>query len=253
MKSNPFKLLVEFVDRLVNATLPIRVSGEMGAGKAAVARLIFDQYPHKNALFLKFNCKTLKLQLENPETAKPNGSSQPSLPQALTASRHQVFYLEHVDCLPASLHGSLLRVFDRGHSPQPPWIIVSSVKPLEHYVEDEDFNRALFSGLDAIRIALPPPTAKLQRMLNLASRIRNQYRKKNSAGQPSIPDAKTIHILSLAKVQVRKERLLEALMAASNLEKIGLLDLAIFNEAVSQISDCIEAWNCDRKYSILNF
>jgi transcriptional regulator with PAS, ATPase and Fis domain len=58
-----------------------------------------------------------------------------------------------------------------------------------------------------------------------------------------INEAAAIYILSLADLSIRKERVMEGLMTSSNIDEIGLLDLAIFHEAVSQIADHISAHN----------
>lgn len=48
-----------------------------------------------------------------------------------------------------------------------------------------------------------------------------------------------IHMMSLAKISIHKEKIIEGFMSSSKLEEVGLLDLAIYHEAVSQISDHI--------------
>ena len=41
----------------------------------------------------------------------------------------------------------------------------------------------------------------------------------------------------MARLSIHKEKVLEEMMAASDLDEIGLLDIAIFNEAVNQIAE----------------
>ena len=46
-----------------------------------------------------------------------------------------------------------------------------------------------------------------------------------------------IYILSSAKFKIQKERIMDSLMEASPIEEVGLLDMAIYNEALGQIAD----------------
>ncbi len=52
-----------------------------------------------------------------------------------------------------------------------------------------------------------------------------------------VDEMAAIYILSLADIRIRKERILEALIAAADLDDVGLLDLAILNEAICQYDD----------------
>ncbi len=52
-----------------------------------------------------------------------------------------------------------------------------------------------------------------------------------------IDDISAIYILSMAKLSIQKDKVFEDMMAASELDEIGLLDIAIFNEAVNQIAE----------------
>jgi len=62
-----------------------------------------------------------------------------------------------------------------------------------------------------------------------------------------INELAAIYILSLAKLNIQKERVMEGLMTSSNIDEIGLLDLAIFHEAVNQIADHICVLNPDQE------
>ena len=52
-----------------------------------------------------------------------------------------------------------------------------------------------------------------------------------------VDEIAAIYLMSLAKLSIQREKILECLMMASKTEDMGLLDLAIYNEAVAQISD----------------
>lgn len=49
-----------------------------------------------------------------------------------------------------------------------------------------------------------------------------------------------IYLMSLAKLSIHKEKIIEVFMVSQKMEDVGLLDLAIYHEAVSQIADHID-------------
>jgi transcriptional regulator of acetoin/glycerol metabolism len=59
----------------------------------------------------------------------------------------------------------------------------------------------------------------------------------------TIDSIAAIYILSMAKLAIHKDKVMEGIVAATNLEEIGLLDLAILNEAVSEMAHSIELVN----------
>ena len=59
----------------------------------------------------------------------------------------------------------------------------------------------------------------------------------------TIDEMAAFYILSHAELSIQRDKILEGLITASNSDDIGLLDLAFFNEAVSQIADQILSHN----------
>lgn len=282
-------MLWELISRLANATLTIRISGEPGTGKKSVARLLASHYPHKNSVFLEFNCNTLKMQSEAPPGGSRAEESLEDFLNILQAPQYRVIYLEDIDRLPEDLQKKLLSLFDKNHRPAAPWIISSSVKPLEQSIPS-GFSHLLLKALDTIHIALPPlrelPDKIRQMFAWLLSRYNDgegngsgrivpnmetmerltryqwpgnwrQFQQVTQAyldtkgldfdldsfelekdkNKNQIDELAAIYILSLAELNIQKERVLESLMCSSNLDEIGLLDLTIFHESVRQIAD----------------
>ena len=56
-----------------------------------------------------------------------------------------------------------------------------------------------------------------------------------------VDEIAAIYMMSLAKLSIHKEKIIEAFIAASKTDEVGLLDLAIYHEAVSQMADHIAA------------
>jgi len=206
--------------------------------------------------------------------------------------------LEHIEYLPEELQGRLLTLFDN-HQPGAPWIISSSIEPLEQFVRKSDFSAPLLKALDTVHITLPPLRDKPDRIPQMFAWLMSQNEGQNHSGPRYIPDMDTmerlinyhwpgnwrqlqratraslntkgwdfafdsfdsdknwdecqinelaaIYILSLANLNIQKERVMEGLMTSSKLDEIGLLDLAIFYEAVSQIADHISVYNPDQE------
>lgn len=57
----------------------------------------------------------------------------------------------------------------------------------------------------------------------------------------AVDEIAAIYLMSLAKLSIHKEKIIEVFMDSSKMEEVGLLDLAIYHEAVSQIADHIDS------------
>jgi DNA-binding NtrC family response regulator len=278
-KTKPAAILWELIRRLANTNLTIRISGETGVGKEAVARLIYRHYPHESAAFAKIDCRKLGLA----SSPSPMGV----LNRVLTSPERHVIYLEHLESIPKIIHKHLLELLCTPFASAPPWIIASSLQPLERCIHDSHISIPLFRALDTIHIYLPPLRSRPEKTPQILSWLISQYntgdfsmpdhdamerfieyhwpgnwrqiqqvaRKASAQKKWDIPltgpnpdtdkhdkhdkidEIAAIYILSMAELSIHKDKVMENLMAACNLEEIGLLDLAIFNEAVSQIAD----------------
>lgn len=178
------------------------------------------------------------MQSEDRRAAGPDVSSAEVLRHALNAPEHHVFYLEHIDCLSATLQKRLLHLFECHYCIAPPWVITSSRLPLEHCLPKTGFSASLYDALDAIHIALAPPQTSMDERTRWIGPIENPKYQMNST---HCKNSDAHERLCGARIDVRKARIMEGLMSASNLDKIGLLDLAIMSESVSQIADRIAA------------
>lgn len=275
----------ELIGRLSNTILTIRISGEFGVGKEAIARLLYRHYPHENAIFFKVNCQRLKIASAPSPMAELN--------QLLTAPQRHVIYLENIDVAPKESQKRLLELLNTINSACPPWVIVSSLTPLEQHITNGQFSDALFRALDTIHIDLPPLRSRPDKIPQIISWILNHHHsgrdtiptmdemeqlidyrwprnwrqlqqvvqqafrgkdwdtalnglESSDAADEEISEVAAIYILSLARLHIHKDKVMEGLMAASNLNDIGLLDVAIFNEAVTQIVDHIRMQNEDK-------
>ncbi len=290
MTSASASVLWNIIGRLTNTNLTIRISGETGVGKEAVARLLYRHYPYKDASFLKIDCRQLKIA--------PAPSPMAELNSLLKAPHRSVLYLENMDHAPPEIQNRLLEFIRDDHSPCPPWILVSSLRPLEHMVHEAQLSIPLFMALDTIHIALPTLRSKSEKIPQILTWIlyNNNRKEPPPSGWHTMPsmaemefmmnyhwprnwrqlqdvahkaldkkdwsaplrdlkpidgEAQTIdsiaaiYILSMARLAIQKDKVMEGMVAATNLDDLGLLDLAIFNEAVNEMVQHIDLVNQD--------
>ena len=63
----------------------------------------------------------------------------------------------------------------------------------------------------------------------------------------TIDSIAAIYILSMAKLAIQKDKIMEGMVAATRLNELGLLDLAIFNETVCQMVHHVDLVNQDNE------
>ncbi len=280
MRYKPRSILWELVGRLANTMLTIRISGEMGVGKEAVARLLCRHYPNAKVKFQKIDCRQLKIGTAPSPLTRLNC--------LLESPQCNVLFLENIECATKEVQNHLVQMLDTNYPESPPWILASSIQPLERFIKNGQFSADLFRRLDTVHITLPPLRSRADRIPQILSWFLNQYHHNLPSSSFSLPgmdemerlvdyhwprnwrqlqefaknaitqldwdvplnsslpdnalpqeidDIAAIYILSMAELRIHKDKVLEEMMAASELDEIGLLDIAIFNEAVNQIAE----------------
>lgn len=282
MKTKPASVLWELTGRLANTTLTIRISGEKGVGKEAIARLIYQHYPYEGAIFCKIDGRQLNdTSLSGPMSDLNNFLDSPS---------NSVLYLENAEFTSPEIQNKLVELLNTDITPHTPWVLVSSLQPLEQHITDGQFSEPLFDVLNTLHVALPPLRSRPEKIPQILSWFLNHFNSGNPLSSLSMPQMEemtrlvnydwpgnwrqlhevarkafkhqtwevpledsgpsdieaddldsiaAIYILSMAKLGIQKSRVIESMIAASDQDELGLLDLAIFNEAVNQISDHI--------------
>lgn len=266
--------------RLANTMLTIRISGEIGVGKEAVARLLCRHYPHTKVKFQRIDCRQLKIG------AVPSPMTR--LNRLLESPQRNVLYLENIECATKEIQNRLTQLLNTTYPDSPPWILASSIQPLERFLKNSQFSVDLYRDLDTLHIMLPPLRSRSDRIPQILSWFLNHYNHNLPSSSLSLPgmdemerlidyhwprnwrqlqefaknaiakmdwdvplnsslpdttlpqeidDIAAIYILSMAKLSIHKDKILEEMMSASELDEIGLLDIAIFNEAVNQIAE----------------
>lgn len=248
-----------------------------------MARILCRHYPHPKVKFQKIDCRQLKFGAAPSPMARFN--------RLLESPQRNVIYLENVEHASKEVQNRLIGLLNTSYPAYPPWILASSIQPLERFINKGQFSIELYRALDTIHIMLPPLRSRSDRIPQILSWFLNHYNHNLPACSLSLPgmdemerlidyhwprnwrqlqefaktaitqmawdiplnsslpdnampqeidDIAAIYILSMAALSIQKDKVLEEMMAASDLEEIGLLDLAIFNEAVDQIAEHLD-------------
>ncbi len=299
MNSQSAAMLWELIGRMANTCLTFRISGEIGVGKEAIARLIYRHYPAKKSAFIKIKCEASS-GLESHAGASGNSpSNNASFRAELDTPENRVFYFENIHCLPIETQMPLQHMLTRQYTAGAPWVFASSIEPIES-MQNNPLTATLSEALDIIHIAVPPLRAHTDKIPQILAWYVNLFSKAHTQTSPAMPSAQNmdrlqryhwpgnlrqlqtvawaafessdwdaalacldtlprhgkgravdeiaaIYLMSLSILSIRREKIMECLMMASKTEDMGLLDLAIYNEAITQIADHIDPGQADKR------
>ena len=294
MTSKPASILWELIGHLANACLTIRISGERGMGKEAIARLIHRHCPHPDAGFLKHDFRNSHTKSSDTERRRQSEATD-RLFSLLASPHNNVFYFAHIEAMPSDVQDRLHCTLEQQFQGAPPWILTSNDQPLQPHLVSGRLNQELIERLDTIHIHIPPLREKPERIPQILAWYLNHTNGDAPHGIPPMPDESTmkrlmnyhwpgnlhqlrqiarraikqqqwdtvintletrsvqstdivdemaaIFILSLSEISIHKEMVMEGLIASSDMNDVGLLDLAILNEVTCQFADMISMPN----------
>jgi DNA-binding NtrC family response regulator len=295
MTSKSASILWELIGHLADACLTIRISGESGMGKEAVARLIHRHCPHPNAGFLKHDFRKSHVKSGGTERQRQSEATD-KLFSLLASPQKNVFYLTHIETMPSDVQDRLQHLLEQQFQAMPPpWILTSNDRPLQPHLVSGRLNRKLIERLDTIHIHIPPLRQRPERIPQILAWYLNHTDGDTPSGIPPMPDEPTmkrlmayhwpgnlhqlrqiarraikqqqwntvintletrsvqstdivdemaaIYILSLSEISIHKEMVIEGLIASSDMNDVGLLDLAILDEVARQFTDRISMAN----------
>lgn len=133
--------LYRLLARVINAPLPILVTGESGTGKSLVARAIHDLSDRRGLPFATASAADL---------AGLDGAGA-----ALARAKGGTLLLDEVSDLPEDAQGRLARLLD-APGPHPPRVLATSRADLSARIEAGRFREDLFYRLAGVVVALPP-------------------------------------------------------------------------------------------------
>jgi len=156
------------IDKVAPARIPVLITGESGAGKDVVARLIHNRSPLAiNPMIVK-NCATLQKELARSELfghIKGSFTGANESREGLLAFAHDsTLFLDEIGELPLEVQASLLRVLETGayrrvgekeeRSVNIRFLFATN-RHLADEVEKGRFNEAFFHRINAFSIEIP--------------------------------------------------------------------------------------------------
>ena len=161
--------ILQRVEQVAAATVPVLLTGESGTGKTHIARMIHRLSPRASGPFVEVNCAAIPETLVESELfghvkGAFTGATQRRKGRFQTADKGTLF-LDEIGEIPIHLQAKLLRVLqDREFEPvgsdEPikvdVRIIASSNQPLRAMVDQGTFRGDLYYRLAVIPIHVPP-------------------------------------------------------------------------------------------------
>ncbi|MBS0211831.1 MAG: sigma-54-dependent Fis family transcriptional regulator [Proteobacteria bacterium] len=161
--------LRQTIAKLARSQAPVYITGESGAGKERVARLIHEQGPRTAGPFVPVNCGAIPAELMESEFfGHKKGSftgAHADKDGLFQAAHGGTLFLDEVAELPLHMQVKLLRVIQEksvravGAAAEVPVdvrILSATHKDLARQVEDNRFRHDLFYRLNVIELRVPP-------------------------------------------------------------------------------------------------
>jgi Nif-specific regulatory protein len=161
--------VARLVERVLNTTATVLLTGERGTGQDRIARLLHDQGPRAKGPFMTVNCAAipetrLEAELFGDERGAFIGATQRQ-PGRLELAAGGTLFLDEIDALSPALQAKLLRVLHErtfthmgGTDPltTDARIIAATHEDLARLVAEGRFRPDLFYRLNVYPIRLPP-------------------------------------------------------------------------------------------------
>ena len=172
----------------------IMISGESGAGKEVIARLIHNESMRKDHAFMKINCAAipenlLESELFGYESGAFTGAKKGGKAGLLELANRGTLFLDEIGDLPYALQSKLLQVlqeqvFFRVGGTQPTRvdvrIITASNKDLRQMLKEKTFREDLYYRLNVIPIHIAPLRERRDDIPPLLSYFLNKFNGKHS-------------------------------------------------------------------------
>ncbi len=186
--------IVEMIERVAPADIPVLVQGETGTGKELVARAVHRKSPRTGQAFVALNCSAvsenlLESELFGHERGAFTGAVERKAGLLEVADRGVLFLDEIGDMSPAA-QVKLLRALETGEflrvgGTRPVRtdvrIVSATHKDLRREVRDGTYREDLYHRLNGVTITLPPLRDRKKDVALLATHFLERY----SAGKKS--------------------------------------------------------------------
>ncbi|WP_163335801.1 sigma-54 dependent transcriptional regulator [Desulfopila sp. IMCC35008] len=157
------------IEKVAPASIPVLITGESGAGKDVVARMIHQRSLRAEKQIVIKNCASLQKELARSELfGHRKGAftgAEESSEGLLTYAHDSTLFLDEIGELPAGVQASLLRVLEtqtfRRVGEKDERVVnirflFATNRDLAREVRDGNFNEAFLHRINAFRIEIPP-------------------------------------------------------------------------------------------------
>lgn len=188
-ESPAMRRLVETVAVVAPSGVPVLITGESGAGKEVVARLIHHWSPRRDGPLVTANCAGLPESLIESELF---GHTKGAFTGA-TQTRQGFFrsagggtlFLDEIGELPIHLQPKLLRALESGtitpigsDAPMPvdTRFVAATNRDLQKAIDEGAFRDDLYFRINVIELSVPPLRDRREDILPLAGRFASEFR-----------------------------------------------------------------------------
>ena len=263
------KLIIEIrnkIDKLARSQAPIYISGESGAGKELVAKLIHQQSPRKDNAFIAINCGAIPHELMESEFF---GHKRGSFTGAVTdkkglfqAADGGTLFLDEVADLPLALQVKLLRAIQEkkirpvGKQQEIAVnvrLLSATHKDLAMMVKSGDFRQDLYYRINVIELVVPPLRTRIEDIPLLTQHLLSKLAQTNQLPEPNLSTTalKALKQYSYPGNVRELENILERALALYDGRTIEIDDLNLpihntltlaeeYNPAQSSLEDYLE-------------
>ncbi|MDW7673353.1 MAG: sigma 54-interacting transcriptional regulator, partial [Bacillota bacterium] len=201
--SGEMRRAMEMATRVAKVDSTVLITGETGAGKEIIAKIIHKASPRKDGPFIAVNCGAipetlLESELFGYDKGAFTGANRDGKLGLLEVANEGTVFLDEIGDLPLQLQVKLLRVIQEQEI-----VRIGGVKPvklnirilaatnrnLQQMVEEKKFREDLFYRLNVIPINIPPLRERREDIIPLAVHFLEKYGKKYSMRKKFSPDA----------------------------------------------------------------
>ena len=193
--------LLRVTKRVASTNVTVLITGETGAGKEVIARVLHDASARAGRPFVPLNCSAVpRDMLEDQLFGHRRGAftgAESSFPGVIRAAAGGTVFLDEVGEVPLDLQPKLLRFLESNEvhplgEPQPMKVdvrvIAATNQDLDVLVREGRFREDLFYRLNVIRLHVPPLRERREEIPLLVSHFLERFARESHKGRLRVAD-----------------------------------------------------------------